>query len=922
MRLSESSLARAESFNADHAPRQFTSRIGRRHTSRGIRQGKLLSVIMAIGLTWVVSCRGYAADGAKGLWPMPQKNACNTSRADVPAHMKTAPSETWAYGYDAEDFVYIRPVTIDKKTCYLAQVAYGLQLIKPNGDTVWRQPNIGLIGVKDIYTDPGTGKPMALLQCGTAILRVIDVSNGKIIWKWQIPEKAYLGGIILLQRTDRIRFITFPVNSGYGRCYQITPASPIPQLLWETDIHDRCSDNFGPNIAAADMNRDGSEEIVIAGKPAYFGVIDQDTGRILFDLHYDHQVVGAEQEQKGRPYGILEIADIDGDGYPDVVMVSKNVEQYIGVARNIGGKELRLAWSKWVSLDFPDEQIKLRFGIEALPDLRGDGKRELIVSMFNEDNDGRWKTVVFDGLLGYDKRLAELMDRYLVGCYDINDDGVQEIITSPETSPDPLRSTLIAVDGRTFKDIASVNASPSNCSTELPLNVGVYTSVERPLVISRSDGSNGIVVSEGETDKVWRIVDGKSVTEPLGASVLARKILDSEGTGMLRDRTVDIPARKKISGIAAGGPLVSMFSGTRELILARSDGTIIGGPPNLAENGTFQESWVVKGIMPTVWIDPNGRRIVCAVDPDRTKVYLYEPKYQPGDDAPITTISPPHWVKEESFRGTSGLMPYGDNDFRILVGMQIGSHAVASAVYDLSGNIVWEDKNTGPYPRSPAADDLYGSGKMNVMMDNHGMELIFDETGKKKMFAYGWSLDIPERHDGAKYVLPIIGPFGHAGEKRILLSSGLDSVETVDVHGNRISKIDLESCYIMEWSCSSVAKIRPDAWDFAMIDKFGRFSCVEIETSKLRWTLDLSFAAHLPSVITTADLDGDGRDNFLLSTSTGDLIAVDEKDGKGFVMWKKRFDAPLRQAFVADVNGDGTGEVVMEFTNGFVRILK
>jgi hypothetical protein len=107
-----------------------------------------------------------------------------------------------------------------------------------------------------------------------------------------------------------------------------------------------------------------------------------------------------------------------------------------------------------------------------------------------------------------------------------------------------------------------------------------------------------------------------------------------------------------------------------------------------------------------------------------------------------------------------------------------------------------------------------------------------------------------------------------------------------------------------------------------MIDKFGRFSCVEIETSSLRWTLDLAYATHLPSAITTADLDGDGRDNFLLSTCTGDLIAIDEKHGMGFVMWKKRFDAPIRQAFVADVDGDGAGEVVAEFTNGFVRILK
>ncbi|MEI8045479.1 MAG: hypothetical protein WCL11_28985, partial [Verrucomicrobiota bacterium] len=63
-------------------------------------------------------------------------------------------------------------------------------------------------------------------------------------------------------------------------------------------------------------------------------------------------------------------------------------------------------------------------------------------------------------------------------------------------------------------------------------------------------------------------------------------------------------------------------------------------------------------------------------------------------------------------------------------------------------------------------------------------------------------------------------------------------------------------------------------------------------------------------------------DNFLVGLPNGDLLALDEQNGAGVVLWKVSFDAGVREAILADVDGDGRLEIIVETDDGRVRVLK
>ena len=73
--------------------------------------------------------------------------------------------------------------------------------------------------------------------------------------------------------------------------------------------------------------------------------------------------------------------------------------------------------------------------------------------------------------------------------------------------------------------------------------------------------------------------------------------------------------------------------------------------------------------------------------------------------------------------------------------------------------------------------------------------------------------------------------------------------------------------------------------------------------------------------IVACDIDGDGRDNFVLGLPDGKLVALEERDGKGVVVWKFDLHAAALEIVIADVDGDGFAEIVVETDDGVVRVL-
>ena len=98
----------------------------------------------------------------------------------------------------------------------------------------------------------------------------------------------------------------------------------------------------------------------------------------------------------------------------------------------------------------------------------------------------------------------------------------------------------------------------------------------------------------------------------------------------------------------------------------------------------------------------------------------------------------------------------------------------------------------------------------------------------------------------------------------------------------------------------------------------GRFACVEAATGQLRW--EITVEATFTDVV-SADVDGDGRAEFVFGTSHGHVYAVGDDQGRPRIVWKKEVEAGVASVTPADVTGDGRLDLIITMRNGDVILL-
>jgi hypothetical protein len=193
-------------------------------------------------------------------------------------------------------------------------------------------------------------------------------------------------------------------NSGRGRCFSFAAGASRPQLVWETEPEKEVYEMLW---AVADMDGDGKPEVAFM---THYRIVvyDGQTGKKKSTLRWD----------VGRNYGQFTLADVDGDGRAEAVVVGDG-PAHVDVLRYQPG-EGKLLWSQRYITDAQVSlpiDLKLNLLPACVQDIDGDGTVEVLYNLYNHENDQKWHLMIRDARTGTTKH--NLAGVYVWGAADL-----------------------------------------------------------------------------------------------------------------------------------------------------------------------------------------------------------------------------------------------------------------------------------------------------------------------------------------------------------------------------------------------------------------------------------------------------------------------------------------------------------------------
>jgi len=849
------------------------------------------------------------------MWLTPRKDSLNQARADVPGRMMQAPAEVWRMPTGG-DVRFAAPVTVAGQDAVLIQVGTTLQLARPTGETIWQDLTLNAGTVLKVADFDGEGPQEALVRTDARSVTLVDVATGRRLWSWQCAPSQQISGHAFERRRSGLRFICFPSYSADGYCFDFAGSREQPRLVWQRSYPGKYGVGYGPSIVLADMDRDGAPDIVLSGKvpSIYQAVINAEDGEIKFEAQHD---LGGW----GRPYGLLQTADIDADGWPDVLMASCQVEEYVAVARNEQGAGLKMLWGHFVEKDWPTDRLELRPQVTSLADLTGTGKIELVVGLWQ---DGRWQTPVIDPLKGFEARRGALEGRYFWGCHDVVGDSRREIIVSVESDRRPADcATLQAIDGISLKPVAELADAAVLWSADSAMPEDRYFMALRrsPIFMQADGGARGILVrrfNEGNPSGVclWGTKSDGSIGCRLLAEGAYRRadsgrgglvLCDPCGTLQFFDDRLHARNQKLGTNGRVCQPLVWEAAGKRELVVDTAGGVVMGGAPDLSRNGKLAHGWRIAGADPVLHVAETGAGRLAARHNggSRGVALIYRAPVVTGRRSIRVDLPNPLYAR-------APLLAYGKQAYRLLANRQTGVHTFAMTILDESGHALWHDDAWGAYPNAAAAGDLDGDGLPEMVADDHGVLRVYDAKGSVLARDPGWP---------PAYNLPVIGAFGPGNAMAVLRSSGIQGLSLLDRAGKTVWKTPAPIWRYYR-SLGAIADVSGDgSQSLGILTEEGLLDCINLADGTVRWSVDVGTAPNGTSVV-AGDLDGDGTDEFLTGLQDGRLVCVGLSYGKPGILWETHLGASAANPIIADVDGDGVAEIVVSTSDGYVRILR
>jgi hypothetical protein len=880
-----------------------------------------------------------------GDWPLWRRDRGNSGVSPLSGRMTGAPQVAWSIGVGSTA-VTPQWLDLDGDGRMEAVVSHGgnLSAWRLDGTRLWQQrlENATVFGLHDLDDD---GQRELVIAAGTPpqvhVLRPKDGTVRYVCPEFPLAGVAAIRVAKLNPDLKGLQAVVWSSLHEVGFCLSFAEGVEQARLVWTFDWKKRF---FFPTVAMADMDLDGDLDLVVATYSHVF-VFDGRSGKPVMDLEWN----------SGRNYGTLVVEDVDGDRYPDVIVLAAVLREHIAVLHNDAGRSLRLLWDRFYEQNYPQDFVALRVLTNAVKDFDRDGHADVAYSVWDERIDRRWRTLVVDALSGEVK--SELLDRYLVGVGEIGPDRSEVLFLSQPAGRTELGLDQISVwsfAGSAWREHSKLPPGKpilSVSALEFPLNAwsqesGIKNSepsrILRPL--AGPDSPSGVFIERQDPPRVeflayqpaagwqqqstWPLPREQEAT--LLSFVLAAPseklpwaiLQTAEGAIVARDAenravggfqpqtgvlTVPVAARLKPREASA----ILFFDPSGNLQCYRAG----------AEHKSPQKSWSHPAVgmwsLYTPLSQPRGIATISNVDldddlevlvadkPDR--LVALDPQGNVKRDWHFPAL-PQQWIVA-NFDGDE----FPDLFVTYPVGAIIDVDSVAVAGRD--GHMLWKSHcGNGP----SAIADVNGDGYDDVVLrDLYERRILDGRSGRDLqpiLMTAGYHTPlVPPRNTERRYPGVLWGGGGWsigcenpAGQTRWwhwLTPNGTAGLAD-------LGKGDFCA------GCLTVGQIYQLPELLALPSPNMEFQAYDLSSGTLLWTHALGSTT---SGIISADVDGDGAAEFLLGTGDGRLTALSTQpiqNPSGHVLWETALPGALGVPIVCDLDGDGAMEIVVSCADG------
>lgn len=838
-----------------------------------------------------------------------------------------------------------------------------VQRVTVHGEERWRSAPLGIHGIAAIDDIDADGRWEIVVSNGLEVI-ILSADTGAVLWRARYGPPDFYGVYASTLRVHRCfpdrRDAQVIVPALHNRAVHIldfSEGAARGRVLHSLEM----GDAFHPTVVIGDVDRDGLDEIVVT-RLGSVAVFDPRTGAGIASSTWE------TDGSRRRGYGQVMLHDIDGDGDLELVVLARQVTRHIAVLDNNGKGEFTPLWDRLIEHIYPTDHTDLRYCLNAVCDADGDGAPEIVVSIFDDRNDGRWYTELINAKTGETK--VEFPDTVIRDARDIDGDGRMELLMQHCTDRIPSgRSTLQLFrceNGAWRQPWARPDARFAGETIGQTVHTGKY----RPALF--------------EMDRVWSDAGGLYLFDHHDRLIHVDLRTDE-------DALIFAPSPE-----ARGMHFVVARSGARMVV---TDGgglvTVLGHTPIALHCGMSlaTDGHPVERPSPTpVVFAVDGRRFICVPD-SGDAIALYEAR---GNETPVLRWRVPgrgrigfdrshHSVSIADINndGIPEILFTIPGDHSVLVAVNVAGDIVAR--YDLHDMpSIAAGPRTGCYDWCVFDDD----GKTRVFISCYRSESMNSELSMVLDAATGaviWRRDIVgEETEGVGFgawglasvdgttayfcakayvcivdlrtgelVRPIIhlteltrdamkaaGTYVDNGVASLVTKddpfTAYGSVVLRDIDGDGAAELLVMGCLggfgvlnhdgstrwwrstpltDIAYRLGGVCDVDGDgALELGLGHSNGAFVCYDANTGVERWRIDLG-----PTTIdcATCDIDGDGRDEFICRTTDGRVLAIGvSAAGDPVIKWETRFAYAAGNPVIADITGNGSPTILAAIGDG------